>query len=243
MLVRWTFFLLIAAVFLTQGFTQELCISTAGKTYAPGEQVWVNMAVLHASTIPGAYKVQVSYDPQKLSFSGILPAGQGPFSITPAASSDNGLVTVAGFQGIVDTGNSDASLATLVFLPANGSVDIDTASFSVKNKEVFSAHAEAMDLRETKLATSVLLPAPDRAFRGKITVANNYVRFAVPNDGLTSVHLYDLNGRVCAVPLSSRYCKAGYHALPLGNALRSGIYIIALRGVGCKVTEKLEVVQ
>jgi hypothetical protein len=222
---------------------QELALSTAAKTYTAGEQVWVNLSVLNAATIPGAYKINVGYSTSKLTYLNILPAEKGPFTITPATSATGGTITVAGFQGITDSGQGAASLVTLVFTPASGPVDVDTASFSISGKEVYTAQAQAMELKVTKQATSVLLPSPGRMQPQKITIANNYIRFTVPNEGLTSVRIFDLNGRTVAVPLQPSRCKAGHQAVPLSSTLRSGIYIVAVRGVGLNVTKKLEVVK
>ncbi|MBN1576762.1 MAG: hypothetical protein JW913_09435 [Chitinispirillaceae bacterium] len=222
---------------------QELSLSTAANTYAAGEQVWVNLSVLGAATIPGAYKIAVGYNASKLTYLNILPADKGPFTITPAASANSGTVTIAGFQGITDSGSGTASLVTLVFTPASGSVDVDTSSFSVGSKEVFSAQAQAMDLKVTKQATSVLLPVPGRMRQQKITIANNYIRFTVPNEGLTSIRIFDLGGRTVAVPLKPSRCKAGHQAVPIGASFRSGIYIVSVHGVGLTATKKLEVVR
>jgi hypothetical protein len=224
-------------------FAQELALSTAAKTYAAGEQVWVNVSVLNAGATPGAYKITVGYNTGELTYLNIIPADRGPFTITPAAFATGGSVTVAGFQGIIDSGKGSTSLVTLAFTPANGPVEIDTASFSMNSSEVFSAQAQAMDLAVTKQATSVLLPSPGRIQQQKITVTGNYIRFNVPKEGITSVHIFDLKGRTAAVPLQPGRCKAGYQAVPLGKALRSGIYIVAVRGNGLNSTRKLEVVR
>jgi hypothetical protein len=221
---------------------QELSVSTAAKTYAAGEQIWVNLSVLGASAVPGAYKIKVHYDAGKLKFSSILPARQGPFSVTPAASTADGGVTVAGFQGIVDSGSGNTSLVTLVFTPTGASAAVDSASFSIAGKEVFSAQAQAMELKVSNQSTSVLLPAADRqSFH--IVLTNNYIRFPVLKAGLTSVHLFDLSGRVRAVPLSKAFCKAGYHAVPVGKSLGSGMYLVKVRGVGVNATERIEVLR
>ena len=222
---------------------QELALSTTAKTYNTGEQVWVNLSVLDAGTMPGAYKIEVSYDASKLNFLTTLPAEKGPFAITPAASANGGTVTVAGFQGIVDSGQGAASLVTLVFTPTNGDVVIDTTSFTIGSKEVFSAQAQAMDLRVTKQTSSVLLPSSGRALRRDIMITGNYIRFTVLNEGITSVRIFDLKGRTIATPLPPSRLKTGNHGVPLGRYLRSGIYIIAVRGVGLTATKRLEVVR
>jgi len=235
--------IIITSGFFTLGMTQELSISTAAKTYASGEQVWANLSVLGAAALPGAFKIKVDYDATKLRFLNILPARQGPFSVTAAASNSGSAVTIAGFQGIADTGRGTVSLATLVFIPASGSATIDTASFSINSKEVYTTQAQAMDLKVTKQTTSVLLPSPRGRLRQRIVLTNNYLRFTVMNGGVTSVRIVDLNGKVCATPLPPSLCKAGYQAVPVGRPLKSGVYIVALRGAGFGVNEKLEVVR
>jgi hypothetical protein len=235
--------LLVTAGFFIVASGQELSVSTAAKTYAAGEQVWVNLSVLGASAIPGAYKIKVNYDAGKLTFSSILPAKQGPFSVTPAASAAGGGVTVAGFQGIVDSGSGNTSLVTLVFTPAGGSAVIDTASFAIGGKEVYSASAQVMDLKVSRQSTSVHLPSAERSLMRRIVLTNNYLRFPVVKEGLTSMQLFDLSGRVCAVPLSKAFCKAGYHAVPIGKSLGRGIYIVKVLGAGLCVTERVEVLQ
>ena len=233
-------------VLITCGFfavspAQELSISAAAKTYVAGEQIWVNLSVLNGASIPGAYKIKVRYDENKFGFQSILPAKQGPFSITPAASNGGSVVTIAGFQGILDTGLGTASLVTLVFTPANGSAAVDTASFAIDSKEVYTAQAQAMDLKVTRQTTSVLLPSPSRHQKERIILTNNYIRFPVMKEGMTSVRIIDLNGRICATPLAPGLCKAGYHAVPIGKALGSGIYLVTVRGVGLSATERVEV--
>jgi hypothetical protein len=229
-------------VLFAAGIAQELCLSTAAKTYASGEQVWVNLAVLNAGAVPGAYKVRVTYDTNKLRYSNILPA-KSPFFITPAASIKNGMVTIAGFQGIADTGSGNASLVTLVFTPKSGPAAVDTGSFLFNSSEVFNAKAREMDLKTTKQAASVLLPSPDRGQRQRIFLTKKYIRFSLVMEGIASVRLFDLNGRVRATPLPPTFCKAGHHAIPLGNALPSGVYLAAVRGAGLSAAEKLEVVR
>lgn len=236
-------FMLFFCVLSSTGMAQELSISTAAKTYASGEQIWVNVAVLNAATVPGAYKIKMSYDANKLRYLNILPAKQGPFSITPAASNNGGIVTIAGFQGVVDTGSGNASLVTLVFTPISGSTAIDTASFLIAGKEVYNAQAQVMDLEVTKQATSVLLPSVDNGQRSRIFLTQNYIRFSLVKEGMASVRIFNLSGRICATPLLPHYCKAGHHAVPLGNALQSGVYIVSVRGIGVNVNEKLEVVR
>ncbi len=222
---------------------QELMLSTAAKNYAAGERIWVNLSVLEASAVPGAYKIAVRYDASKVSFTNVLPAEKGPFSITPAAVAGNGTVSVAGFQGVVDSGSGSASLVTLVFTPLEGPVEVDTASFAVAGDEVYSTGAQPMELKATRQTTSVLLPSAGRSRAGKITVTGNYIRFSMPSDGIASVRVFDLNGRTVAVPLAPVRCKTGHHAVPLGNTLRSGIYIVAVRGTEINATKKLEVVR
>ena len=236
-------FMLFSCGLFSAGQAQELSISATAKTYATGEQIWVNVSVLNAATVPGAYKIKVNYDANRFTFSNILPAKQGPFSITPAASNNSGVVTIAGFQGIVDTGSGNVSLVTLVFTPASGSAAVDTASFSINTKDVYNAQAQAMDLKVTKQGTSVLLPSPDRGQKPRIFLTKNYIRFSLLKEGIASVRIFDLSGRICATPLLPNYCKAGHHAVPLGNTLRCGVYIAAVRGVGLNATEKLEVVR
>ena len=196
---------------------QELTLSTTAKTYASDEKIWVNLSVLDAAVLPGAYAIAVGYDAAKLAFRSILPADKGPFTITPAASAENGTVTVAGFQGIIDTGLGTASLATLVFVPAAGPVDIDTSSFSVEKNEVFSTQAEEMQLPVVKQVTSVLLPSTKQRLQQHITLTGGYLRFTVMNEGPTSVRIFDLGGRTVAVPLRQSYCKAGIQAVPIGT--------------------------
>ncbi len=240
---RLSVFMLVMSGFFTLGIAQELSVSTAAKSYAPGEQVWVNLAVLNAAAVPGAYKVTVNYDANKLRFLNILPAEQGPFSVSPAASNSSGAVIVAGFQGIIDTGSGNASLVTLVFTPVNGSTIVDTASFLINSKEVYNAKAQAMDLTVTKQATSVMLPSAQRGMQQRIFLTKNYIRFSLLKEGVASVRIFDLSGRICAIPLPPTRCKAGHQAVPMGNALRSGIYIVAVRGDGLSATEKLEVLR
>lgn len=222
---------------------QELTLSTAAKTYANTEQVWVNLSVNGAAALPGAYKFDITYSADKLSFLGTQPADKGPFAITPAAAARGNIVSVAGFQGIADTGRGTASLVTLVFTPKTGSVAIDTGSFSIGSKEVYSTQAAAMDLTVIKQMTSVLLPAPDHQQAQKITIAGNYIKFSLPHDGTASITIFDLNGRTVATPLASVRCRAGYQAVPVGKSLRSGIYIVAVRGTGLNATKKMEVVR
>ncbi len=235
--------MLCAGGLFTASLAQELAVSACAKTYASGEQIWTNLSVVNATTVPGAYTVKVTYDADKLKFLNILPASSGPFSITPSASSGGGTVTVAGFQGIVDTGRGNASLATLVFTPISGSMLIDTASFAITGKEVFNAQAQPMDLKVTKQTTSVLLASPGRTDQRRILLTKNYIRFSIVREGIASVRIFDLNGRTCAYPLQPTPCRPGYHAVPVGTTLRSGMYIIALRTAGLSMTEKLEVVR
>jgi hypothetical protein len=222
---------------------QELTLSTAAKTYASGENIWVNLSVTTAATLPGAYTISIAYNADVLTFRNILPADNEPFSITPAASAGNGTVTIAGFQGIADTGAGTASLATLVFTSVSGTVAIDTSSFSVTKHEVFSTQAQEMNLPVTKQTTSVLLPAAGRQLQQHITLASGYLRFTVLNEGPTSVRIFDLGGRTIATPLRQSHCKAGVQAIPLGNSLRNGIYIVAVRGTGLNAVKRLEVVK
>ena len=220
---------------------QELSLSTAGRSYRNGEQVWVSLSVLNAATIPGAYTVSVAYDAGKVSYVNILPAEKGPFSITPAAAAQNNTVTIVGFQGIVDSGNGTTSLVTLIFNTTVDNVSIDTATFSITRNEVFTPQAQPMELSVTEHATSVLLP-PQKKIRQHVYLSHNYLRFTVPYDGITSVRIFDLAGRMVAVPLGPSYLKAGNHGIPIGS-LSSGIYLVTLRGVGLKTTRKLEVLK
>ena len=239
---RTLLLMLISCGFFALSIAQELSISAAAKTYASGEQVWVSMSVLNATSVPGAYKIKVSYDANKLKFLNILPAQKGPFSITPAASNTSGIVTIAGFQGIVDSGSGNASLVTLVFTPMSGPTAIDTSSFLISGKEVYNAKAQPMDLKVTKQSTSVLLPSP-YGEQQRIFLTKNYIRFSILKEGIASVRIFDLSGKICATPLPPNHCKAGHHAVPLGNALPSGVYIVAVRCAGFNATEKLEVVR
>jgi hypothetical protein len=223
--------------------SQELTLSTSAKTYADGEQVWVNLSVLNAASMPGAYKIGVAFDASKLAYLNTLPAENGPFSITPAVSASNGTVTVAGFQGIVDTGNGSASLVTLLFTAANDNVTIDTTSFSVSSEDVFSTEAQKMELIVSRQAASVLLPPSQRTVQNRIYLTNNYLRFSVPHEGVTSIRIFDLGGRTVAVPLAPTRLKAGNHCVSLDASLGSGVYLVALRGVGLKTTKKLEVIK
>jgi hypothetical protein len=239
---KLTFLALVGGLFAS-GPAQELSVSASAKTYASGEQIWANVSVLGASTLPGAYAIKINYDAQKLKFLNILPAQQGPFSVTPAASNSGGVLTIAGFQGIVDTGRGNTSLATLVFTPLSGSTAIDSASFSVSGKEVYNTQAQIMDLKVTKQTASVLLASPGFSRYERIILTKNYLRFSVIRDGIASVRIFDLAGRTCAVPLAPAPCKAGYHAVPLGRRLRSGIYVVTVRSPGLCATEKVEVVR
>lgn len=235
--------LLLVFCLITSLSAQELTLSTAAKTYSSEENIWVNLSVTGAAILPGAYTISITYNADVFTFRNILPADNGPFTITPAASAENGTVTIAGFQGIADTGAGTASLATLVFTPISGPVVSDTSSFSVTKNEIFSTQAQEMDLPVIKQATSVLLPAASRQLQQHITLANGYLRFTVLNDGPTSVRIFDLGGRTVATPLRQSLCKAGVQAVPLGNSLRSGIYIVAVRGTGLSTVKRLEVVK
>ena len=222
---------------------QELVLSTAAKTYSSDEKIWVNLSVLKAAALPGAYTIGIGYDETKLTFQNILPADNGPFTVTPAAAAKNGIITIAGFQGIADTGLGTASLATLVFASAAGPVTIDTASFTVDKNEVFSTQAEEMHLPVVKQSTSVLQPFSKQRLQQHITLTNGYLRFTVLNDGLTSVRIFDLGGRTVAIPLRQSHCKAGNQAVPIGTSLGSGVYIVTVRGVSLNAVKRLEVVK
>jgi hypothetical protein len=76
-----------------------------------------------------------------------------------------------------------------------------------------------------------------------ITIAGNYIRFSLPQGGPASVTIYDLNGRVAALPLATVHCRAGFQAVPLGTGLRSGIYLVSLRSASLNAVRKLEVVK
>lgn len=236
---RYLLFLLLIVNSITSA--QELSLSTTARSYNNDEQVWVSLSVLDAGIIPGAYTVTVSYDAEKLLYMNIIPAEEGPFSITPAAVAKNGTVTIAGFQGIVNNGNGTASLGTLIFSAFADNVIIDTSSFSITQNEVFTPEAQLMELSVTKHTTSVLLPSVKKAEK-RISLSRNYLRFTVPFDGITTVRIYNLTGRTVAVPLTPSYLKAGDHGIPIGS-LSSGVYLVALRGVGLNTTGRLEVLK
>lgn len=220
---------------------QELSLSTTARSYDNDEKVLVSISVLDAATIPGAYTITIGYDTEKLTYMNMLPAEEGPFSVTPAASMKNGTVTVAGFQGIVESGTGTVSLGTLIFSTTADDVVIDTTSFSITQNEVFNPQAQPMNLSITKHTTSVLLPSVKKT-NNQIFLLHNYLRFNVPFSGITTVRIYDLAGRTVDVPLSPSYLKAGNHGLPIG-LLSSGVYLISLRGVGLNVTKRLEVLK
>ena len=222
---------------------QKLVLSTTATTYTSEENIWLNLSVLDADALPGAYTITVGYNASLLTFQHMLSAETGPFTVTPAASAQNGTVTVAGFQGIADTGTATASLATLVFVPAAEQVTIDSSSFSVRRNEVFSARAQEMQLSVVREMTSVLLPPVKNRLRQQISLNNGYLRFTVLNDGPTSVRIFDLGGRTVAVPLPRSDCKAGVRAVPVGMSLGSGIYIVTVRGAGLNAAKRLEVVK
>jgi hypothetical protein len=234
--------LLLAGMF-TALSAQELTLSTAAKTYSASEQIWMNLSVTNPAALAGAYKIDVGFSNDKLSFTGILPADKGPFAITPAAVCQGSVVSIAGFQGISDTGKGTVSLATLQFTPKSGSVAVDTATFSIVNREIYSTQATAMDLRITKLATSVLMPSTARVRAQKIIVSGNYLKFELPHEGTASITIFDLSGRTVAIPLAKSHCRAGFQAVPIGKSLGCGIYLIALRAEGLNVTTKMEVVK
>jgi hypothetical protein len=222
---------------------QELVLSTSGKTCAAGEQAWVNLSVLKAEIVPGAYTVSVAFDTGKVTYATSLAAETSPFYVTPAVFAKSGTVTVAGFQGIADTGKGTASLVTLVFKGARDGVLVDTSTFSVVSAEVFTAQGHPMELTVTEQASSVLLPPDSRLRRQAVFLAHDYVRFSVPKDGVVSVRIFALNGRTVAEPLAPCRVKAGSHAVAIGARLRSGVYVIAVRGAGMNAVKKVEVVR
>ena len=65
--------LLISSLFFSL-YAQELNLSTSARTYTNGEQVWVNISVLDATTMPGAYKIALSFNASQLSYLNTLPA-------------------------------------------------------------------------------------------------------------------------------------------------------------------------
>jgi len=132
---------------------------------------------------------------------------------------------------------------TLLFTAANDNVTIDTTSFSVSSEDVFSTEAQKMELTVSRQAASVLLPPSQRTVQNRIYLTNNYLRFSVPHEGVTSIRIFDLGGRTVAVPLAPTRLKAGNHGVSLGASLGSGVYLVALRGVGLKTTKKLEVIK
>lgn len=223
--------------------SQELTLSTAQKTYSTNVQVWVNLSITDATSLPGAYSFDISFRNDDLSFVTILPAEDGPFTITPAASAEGNTVRIAGFQGITQTGTGTVSLATLVFLPLRDQTVVDTSYFSVAGTQVYTTNAETMEVTLSKRATSVLLPAPQRKTRSGITLSRSYLTFSVIKSGITTVHIYNLNGRVVERPLFRKHCRAGTHGVPLPSGLRSGIYIARVNGNGFTATQKLEVVR
>jgi len=228
---------------LSEVCAQELNLSVAAKTYTAREQVWVNISVIGAAAVPGAYSFKLGFDPAEMAFMGVLPSADGPFSITPAVSTAEGVLSVAGFQGITDTGKGSTSLVTVVFTPAKSAVAVDTATFEISGNEVFSAQAQKMELTLTRQMTSVRLPLPQQVVNSTVTISNGYVRFMVRNSGVTSVRIYDMNGRTVALPLAPTSCPSGFQAVPFGRRLGSGVYIVAVNGAGMHLTKKLEVVR
>lgn len=228
---------------LSLSYGQELVLSSAAKTYTPDEKVWVNISVVDAATIPGAYNLNVTFDPDLVTYSGLLPSEKGPFTITPAASVNGGVVTVAGFQGISDTGNGATSLVTLLFTPVNTDITVAEGFFTVSASKVFTPHAEEMNLTIASHTASVRLPASAAVANRVIITGGNYIKFRVPQRGETSVRVFDMKGRTVAFPLKPTHCPSGYQAVPIGTELGSGIYIVAIRGTGLKVNRKMEVLR
>lgn len=223
--------------------SQELLLSTARKSYNITDQVWVNLSITDAKKLPGAYSFDVNFPNDKLSYVSVLPAEKGPFTITPAASAKEGVVSVAGFQGITETGTGNVSLATLVFLPLNDRTTVDTATFSLSEFSVFSTQAETMEVTFAKRGASVLLPQARTKKHPTIRLTRNYLTFSVIKSGITTVRLFNLNGQVVVRPLFRKHCKSGTHGIPLPSGLRSGIYIGTVQGNGFTTTQRLEVVK
>ncbi|NLG18425.1 MAG: T9SS type A sorting domain-containing protein [Fibrobacter sp.] len=220
---------------------QELLLSVNANTYQAGQDIPVNISVLNADAMPGAYKMDIGYG-KKLTYVKSTSAEKGPFSITPVAVVNSNTVTVAGFQGITDNRYDTVPLVMLIFTPSSDSVSIDTSTFTVKNREIFSAQAAIMDLRMAKQSVSVT-SGKKTVFRQSLSITQNHLRFSVPRNGRLSVCIYDISGRTVAVPVRGRQYKAGNYTVPIGKALKSGIYVVTLRGVGLNATKKLEVVR
>jgi hypothetical protein len=100
-----------------------------------------------------------------------------------------------------------------------------------------------MEVTLSERATSVLLPAPQRKTLSGIVLSRKYLTFSVVKSGITTVRIYNLNGRVVERPLYRKHCSAGTHGVPLSSGLRSGIYIAKVNGNGFTATQKLEVVR
>lgn len=235
-----------AAVILclsTPAASQELLLSTAQKSYNMTDQIWVNFSITDASKLPGAYALDINFPNDKLSYVSVLPAEKGPFTVTPAASADGGVVSIAGFQGITETGTGNISLATLVFIPLNDQTSVDTADFSLSDLKIFTTQAETMEVTFAKRGASVLLPQAATKKHPAIRLTRNYLSFSVIKSGITTVRLFNLNGQVIVRPLFKKHCKAGTHGIPLPAGLRSGIYIASVQGSGFTTTQRLEVVK
>jgi hypothetical protein len=229
--------------FFSFAFGQELTISTAAKNYSAGEEVWVNLSVLKAPVTPGAYVVKLNYDAAKLSFRKILPAESGPFSITPSVTTASGVLTVAGFQGVADTGSGSVSLVTLVFIPIGASASVDTSTFSITSNEVYTPQAQQINVILAKHPTSVMLPSQHAKINRNIRLTHNYVQFSVLKAGLTSIRIFDLGGRLCATPLAPSQLSPGRQAVPLKRPLTNGMYVVSVNNAGYNVVEKLEVLR
>ena len=224
-------------------FAQQLSLSTSARTCSAGEQVWVNLSIQNAASMPGAYKITIGFDEAVLSYLNTLPADHGPFAITPATSAGNGSVTIAGFQGIVDTGNGSTSLVTLLFVTTGDKVTIDSTTFSVTGNEIFSTQAQRMYLTVSRIATAVQLPPSKKTLHQGIHLTGNYLKFSIPRAGITSVRIYNLNGKTVATPLAPSHLSAGNHGVSIGSRLSSGIYLVSLRGNGICTTKRVEVLR
>jgi hypothetical protein len=220
--------------------SQQFMLSVAGRQYQMAEEIWVSLSVTGSSALPGAFAAKLRFDTTGLSFGQML-SSPGLFVVTPSASCRGDTVSIAGFQGISDSDSFRTIILATFMFKAKGTIIVDTSTFSIAQRAVYSTTASLLQLRDGKEISAVRMTSrADRALP-RVTLVRGYLRFAVPAEGPVSVRIVNAAGRIIAAPMARAHLGKGTYAVPLGTLPKTGFLIAVVEGRGFSYSQKLGV--
>lgn len=219
-----------------------LLLNVPDNTFGKGDKVNASVSVVDSAELSGAYVVSLSFDTSALGFSGLVPLETGPFKIPPSASVSNGLITLAGFQGVSTTITGPYTvLAQLSFIARKAPTIVDSSSISCTQFSVYSTAGKPIALQLHKQTGTVLLPFVRGAGRPEIRYVTGRLTFTIPLPGKTSIHIYSLSGRLVNVPLLNKELIAGKHSVVAPKTLAGGFYLAVLDAAHGRTVGKVRI--